>query len=220
MTTLVLGEPPGIETTHALVYPDGVGRGLEIPFIMAIESKGYDIVGQKTMMLTAHSAAKFLLCTKPGEHQEMGMKVLKRYAKTGQDPIKDFGSCDARMIGMILYQRNLRYLMLGPVIGLIVRGPGAIQGVRELVEKPKGSTTPSLRDRYSKDSFDKANAEKRGLHKTFHAAKEELTEAVPAIRWQTEQPATPSRNQRLRMKLMYQIKRVEPVADTTILSYA
>lgn len=101
----------------------------------------------------------------------MGKKTLENYIDQGQDPIKEIGSDDPKVIGMMLQEWLVEFMTSSPVLALVVEGPHAVEVIRKLAgfTLPSKANPGTIRGDYSFDSSSYANTAKRPIRNLIHA---------------------------------------------------
>ncbi|MEM0149743.1 MAG: nucleoside-diphosphate kinase [Candidatus Micrarchaeaceae archaeon] len=157
-----------IERTLILVKPDGVYRALIGKIITTFEDAGLKVVGIKMLkpsrkLVEAHyiwdeAWAKGVWEKTTKNATEKGIKITENYEQMGK-----------RIRGMLI-----DYVAEKPVIAAVIEGNEAAAVVRKLV----GATAPakadpySIRGRFSVDSYDLADSQKRAVANLVHASED------------------------------------------------
>ncbi|MCW1292630.1 MAG: nucleoside-diphosphate kinase [Candidatus Rehaiarchaeum fermentans] len=160
-----------IERTLVLIKPDGIKRGLVGKITSAFEDCGLKIVGMK---LVSPSPEKVQEHYNADENwlRSVGEKSIKsakeRNEAINEDPIE---------IGKRIRSYLINYLANNPVIAMVLEGNNAIEIVRKII----GSTQPSkadpstIRGKYSSDSYDLADSNKRAVRNLVHASEDKAS---------------------------------------------
>lgn len=160
-----------IERTFVMVKPDGVRRGLVGEIISTFERAGLRIVALR--MLRPTKEIVFQHYPESNEwFSEVGQKTIKGYQEIGLDVKREFGTDDSVAIGKMVKEWLMDFISSGDVVAMVLEGNGAVVNVRRLC----GGTFPifadpgSIRGRFSVESPDFANAEKRPVQNLVHAS--------------------------------------------------
>ncbi len=169
------------EITFVMIKPDGVMRGLIGEVVKRFEQRGLKIVGMKMMEASREKVDGFYPNDKAWITR-LGSKGLATFTEFGIDAKKEMGTDDPLEIGTKVREGILRFMTMGPVVGLAIEGIQAIAVVRKLV----GPTAPGLaepgtiRGDLSHDLQTAANIEDRSLFNVVHASetKEEAAHEI------------------------------------------
>ena len=159
------------EKTFVLIKPDGVRKGLIGEVIHRFEQRDLKIVALEmfqpdTKMIDEHYP------TDPAWVERLGMKTLGTYEKYGLDAKKELGSDDAKVLGGMVREWLLDYMVSAPLVRMVVQGVHALVVVRKIA----GPTLPymadmgTIRGDFSIDSPAIANAEKRAVANILHCS--------------------------------------------------
>lgn len=161
-----------MEQTLIIFKPDSVVRGLVGEIITRFEKVGLKIVGMKMMMVSKELADKHYPATREDFIKGMGGKTLENYQKMGIDAKKEFGSDDAKEIGLKIREWLVDMITAGPVITMVLEGPHAVELVRKIVGHtlPLMSAPGTIRGDYSYDSSYLANTGRRPIKNLLHAS--------------------------------------------------
>ena len=155
------------ERTLILMKPDVLQRQIVGEILSRFERKGFKMVAVKMVNATKAQV---------GEHYtadeqyliETGEKAKKGAEMRGQD----VSSWNSLEWGKIIRERNIAYLTCGPILAVILEGPGVVTGVRKVL----GSTSPAdgdvgtIRADYSFDSYALADVVARSTRTMLHAS--------------------------------------------------
>lgn len=155
------------ERSLILIKPDVVQRQIVGEILSRFERKGFKIVAMKMVNATKEQI---------GEHYidddaysiETGEKAKKGAELRGQD-VSNWNSLEW---GKVIRQRNIAYLTCGPIIAIVLEGPGVISGIRKIL----GSTSPAdgdvgtIRADYSFDNYALADVVSRSVRTLLHAS--------------------------------------------------
>lgn len=162
-----------IERTFVMIKPDAVRRGLVGAIITTFEQAGLTIVAGKLTRASRELVTKHY----PDTNEwlaAVGGKTLMGYAEVGLDVKKELGTDDPIEIGKMVKAWLVDFITSGDVVAMVLEGNAAVANVRRLC----GNTLPifaepgSIRGRYSLDSPDLANAQKRPVYNLIHASGE------------------------------------------------
>jgi len=163
-----------IERTFAMIKPDGVNRGLIGEIISTFERADLTIIALKMLRPTKEMVSRHYPDTTEWLHT-VGGKTLQGYSEIGIDVKAELGTDDQIEIGKMIKQWLIDYITSGNVVAMVLEGNLAVSNVRRLC----GNTLPifadpgSIRGRYSLDSPDLANGEKRPVYNLVHASGEQ-----------------------------------------------
>ncbi len=159
------------EQTLVLIKHDAVARGLIGEIITRFERVGLKIVGMKFIVPSVDVATKHY----PSSEEwllNVGNRVVMEYENNGIDIKQSFNTEDPKKIGEVIKSWNVEYLTFGPVLAIVLEGPGCIKLVRKMV----GSTNPSesapgtIRGDYTWDSGEVSNKYNRPFYNLIHAS--------------------------------------------------
>ena len=159
------------ERTLVMIKPDAVKRGLVGEIITTFERAGLQITKLKMLRPSRELAEKHY----PDDDEwyaAAGGKTLKGYKEYGLNVQEALGTEDPIAIGHMIKNWLVEFLTSGEVVTMIIEGNLAVSNVRRLC----GHTLPifaepgSIRGRYSVDSPDMGNAEKRPVYNLIHAS--------------------------------------------------
>lgn len=160
-----------IERTFVMIKPDAVKRHLVGEIISVFERADLEIVAMKMIKPTRDLTHKHY-----PESTEwfstVGGKTLRGYAELGLDVKRELGTDDKVEIGKMVKEWLIEFITSGEVVAMVLEGNAAVLNVRRFC----GNTLPlmadpgSIRGRFSVDSPDIANAEKRPVYNLVHAS--------------------------------------------------
>jgi nucleoside-diphosphate kinase len=161
------------EKSLILIKHDGVSRSIVGEILSRFEKLGLKIIGMKMVFPDSYLAKKHY----PVSEEwclNVGNKVIDDYKNKNKlnELEKDFNTTDPFEIGKFINTSNEKYLTLGPVIAIVMEGPGCIKLIRKIV----GSTYPiespagTIRGDYSWDNLDIATFQKRSIYNLIHAS--------------------------------------------------
>lgn len=160
-----------MERTLVILKPDAVSRGLTGRIIEILEDTSLKIVGLK--MVVAENAIMDTHYPMDKEWIEnIGRRTVDGLKEIGMDPIKEVGTDNLYEVGLIVRKWLVDFMVSGPVVAMVLEGNLAAKNVRKLV----GHTVPSLADpgtirgRFSIESAEFANLEKRPILNLIHAS--------------------------------------------------
>lgn len=173
-----------IEKTFVMIKPDAVKRGLAGEIISTFERTGLRIVAIKVTRASRELVSKHYPDTDEWL-SAVGGKTLKGYAEFGLDARRELGTDDALEIGRMVKGWLVDFITSGDVVAMVLEGNAAVSNVRRLC----GNTLPifadpgSIRGRYSSDSPDLANSQKRPIYNLVHASGEPQEAAFEIGLW-------------------------------------
>lgn len=133
-----------MERTLVLIKPDAVQRGIVGEILTRFERVGLKIVGMKMIEPTE------------GHYHEHYEKISKLISRRGQE----------------VFDVNLDFMMVGPVIVLVLEGLGAVGLVRKMVgeTEPASAAPGTIRGDYSHMGYTHANTAGTGIPNIVHAS--------------------------------------------------
>jgi nucleoside-diphosphate kinase len=166
-----MSRDPKLEQTYVMIKPDGVRKGLIGEIIKRFEQRDLKIVALEmfqptTEMIDNHYPKD------PSWVERLGEKTLKTYEKYGYDPMADFGSTDPKVLGPMVREWLISFMISTPLVRMVVQGLHAVDMVRKIA----GPTMPylaemgTIRGDFSGDSPALANKEKRAVENLVHAS--------------------------------------------------
>ena len=160
------------ERTLLVVKPDGVVRGLAGEILSRFEKVGLKIVAAKMIKVQKNLAEKHYPGSRESWLREMGEKTLVNYKKFGAGPIKLLGTADTLEIGKMIQKWLIDYIISGPVLGVVLEGPHAVELVRKICGNtlPANATPGTIRGDLAFDSSYLANTGKRAIKNLVHAS--------------------------------------------------
>lgn len=161
-----------MEQTLIIFKPDSVARGLVGEIITRFEKVGLKIVAAKMLMVSREQADKHYPASREDFIKGMGGKTLENYQSMGIDAKKEFGSDDAKEIGLKIREWLVDMITAAPVITMVLEGPHAVELVRKIVGHtlPLMSAPGTIRGDYSYDSSYLANTGRRPIKNLLHAS--------------------------------------------------
>jgi nucleoside-diphosphate kinase len=161
-----------MEQTLIIFKPDSVARGLVGEIITRFEKVGLKIVAARMLMVTRELADKHYPASREDFIKGMGGKTLENYQNLGIDAKKEFGTDDAKEIGLKIREWLVDMITAGPVIAMVLEGPHAVELVRKMVGHtlPLSSAPGTIRGDYSYDSSYLANTGRRPIKNLLHAS--------------------------------------------------
>ena len=160
-----------MEQSVVLIKPDGVKRGLIGEIIRRLERAGLKIIAMKMVWVDKDKVGKHY-ADKKDYLLSVGKKTLETYKKYGKDPKESLGTMDPLEIGKIVRKWIMEFLSSGPVLAILLEGPGAVAVVRKIVGPtfPSDALPGTIRGDYSFDSAHFANEKKRVAKNLIHAS--------------------------------------------------
>lgn len=146
-----------MEQTLIIIKPDALQRGIVGEIITRFERVGLKVVGMK--MLKPSSKHYH-------EHYE---KISQLISRRGKD----------------VYDVNLDFMMVGPVIVFVLEGLGAVTLVRKMVGATESASAApgTIRGDYSHVGFKHANSVGTGIPNLVHASGDEKEAALEIKLW-------------------------------------
>lgn len=159
------------ELTLVLLKPDAVSRGLTGKILAILEDAGLSVRALELRLATRELVDAHYVATEDWL-AGVGGKTLTGYTEYGLDAKKELGTEDAVEIGRLVKGWLVDYMVSGPVVAMILEGNHSVDNVRRLVGKtlPIYADPGSIRGRFSIDSPDAANAERRPVRNLIHAS--------------------------------------------------
>jgi nucleoside-diphosphate kinase len=143
-----------MERTLIVFKPDSVQRGIVGEVLSRFEKAGFKLVGTKMLQPDYDHLH---------EHYE-GIGTLK--TRKGEE----------------IFESQLKSMMVGPVIAVVLEGVDAVETVRKMVgsTEPKSALPGTIRGDYAHVSYGAANASGRSVSNVLHASAD-ATEAEAEI---------------------------------------
>lgn len=169
------------ERTLVLIKPDGVKRSISGKIISRFENSGLKIIAMKMIWIDEELAKNHYFLDENWA-KEVYKKTKAGYEKEG----KEFPYKDHMEIGQTIQSWNMKFLMEGPVIAIVLEGPHAIELVRKLIgsTEPRSSTPGTIRSDFaSVESYAIADNKKRVMRNLTHASDSEETAKREIALW-------------------------------------
>ncbi|HEX8226637.1 MAG TPA: nucleoside-diphosphate kinase [Candidatus Saccharimonadales bacterium] len=146
-----------MEKTLIVFKPDSVQRGIVGEVLNRFEKAGFKIVGAK--MLSPDYDHFY-------EHYE-GIGTLK--TRKGED----------------IFESQLKSMLDGPVIAMVLEGVDAVETVRKMVgsTEPKSAVPGTIRGDFAHVSFGAANASGRSVSNVIHASADTAEASKEIAHW-------------------------------------
>lgn len=146
-----------MERTLIVFKPDSVQRGIVGEVLSRFEKAGFKIVGAKMLQPDYDHLH---------QHYE-GIGTLKTRKGEG------------------IFESQLKSMMVGPVIALVLEGVDAVDTVRKMVgaTEPKSALPGTIRGDYAHVSYDAANASGRSVSNVLHASADPKEAAAEIAHW-------------------------------------
>ncbi len=162
------------ERSLLLLKPDAVRRGLVGEIIQRFEQREFVICAIKMIHATdeqmrAHYSAN---ANNPEWLTRVGKNTIESFHENNKDPKTELGTDDVLEVGKLGIEWLVSFMITGPLVAIVVKGPDAVAMVRKII----GSTMPSkadigsIRGDYSVDSPVTATLEKRTVQNLIHAS--------------------------------------------------
>jgi nucleoside-diphosphate kinase len=155
------------ERTLLLIKPDVLQRQIVGEILSRFERKGYKITGMKMLNATEAQVGEHYI-----DEKEYTIEVGNKAKKGAEMRGEDISNWDAYKRGLMIRDRNIAYIVSGPIIAMVMEGFGVIGGVRKIL----GSTSPAsgdagtIRDDYSLDTYFLADTVDRSTRTMIHAS--------------------------------------------------
>jgi len=159
------------ERTLVILKPDAIERGLSGRIISIFEDVGLRIVEAKMLVPPAELMDRHYI-SDPEYLKSLGNKSLNAYKAQGFDIKSHLGTDDPLKLGKMIRGWLVDYITSGPVLAMVLEGNCAIQVVRKLVGVtfPFDAAPGTIRARFSNDSSELANFQRRSVHNLVHAS--------------------------------------------------
>lgn len=133
-----------IQRSLVVLKPDAVQRGIVGEILQRFERVGLKIVGMKMVMPDETLYRK--------HYEDIGQMITRRGEET--------------------FRYNVKYMMTGPVIAMVLEGVEAVPLVRKIVgpTEPKSADMGTIRGDFSHMSFGYSNAKGIGVPNLVHAS--------------------------------------------------
>ncbi len=155
------------ERTLVIIKPDGVQRSLIGEIIKRLENVGLKLVALKMFVATAEMVEQHYTLD-PNWRRVTGEKTIKSYKDKGMTPPSE----DPLEITAKILANLKKYMVSGPVVGMIWEGAHAVKIVRKLVggTEPLTSDVGTIRGDYVLDSYQMSDADNRSVRNLVHAS--------------------------------------------------
>jgi len=159
------------EKTVVLIKPDGVRKGIIGQVLGRFERVGLKLVASKMIWVDKTFVGKHYR-DEDSYHKTVGEKTLENYGKYGMDPEENLGTKDPVEIGRMVRNWNMEFLSSGPVMAMLLEGPGAVALVRKIVGHtfPAEALPGTVRGDFALDSAYVSNLQKRTTQNIVHAS--------------------------------------------------
>lgn len=160
-----------MERTLVILKPDAVQRRLVGRIISLFEDAKMEI-----LRMHMREASRSLIAEHYPDEAEfvnrLGKKTSAAHEAAGTSPEDVFGTCDIEQIGATIRQWLIDYLCSGPVVALVLSGPDAVSGVRELVgaTMPDDAEPGTIRGDLASDTALAACSQGRAVYNLIHAS--------------------------------------------------
>lgn len=160
------------QRTLVVFKPDVLQRQIVGEIISRFERKGYKIVGLKMVQPDRELAGKHYIDDE--EYLTSVGESSKKFAKELGEPIPEGTPLE---IGQSVRQRNIEYLITGPVVAMVLQGVHVIRSVRKFVGSgnPQNADVGTIRADYTPDSYKFADTQDRAARNIIHASDAEDT---------------------------------------------
>jgi len=160
-----------MERTFLAVKPDGVKRGMVGEILSRFEKLGLKIVGMKMVWVDEDLLRKHY-DKDEAWFEKVGTRSLEFWKENGKDPNEDLGTDDPIKLGKMIHQWLLDFMKSGPVVAMVLEGPGSV----EIVKKHVGPTYPidappgTIRGDYTYDSPTLSAFGRRAVYNLVHCS--------------------------------------------------
>ena len=156
------------ERTLVLIKPDGVKKGICGKIISRFEDSGLKIIALKMIFADKELAKNHYFLD-----EEWAKNVYEKSKKSHEKDGKKFPYKNHLEIGETIQSWNMKFLMEGPVIGIVLEGPHAVELVRKIIgsTEPRSSLPGTIRSDFaSVESYAVADEKKRVVRNLAHAS--------------------------------------------------
>ncbi len=156
-----------IQRTLILVKHDGVLKGLVGEITRRFENMGMVISGMKMVWADDDLAENHYKVT-----DEWANALFERTKKGYESKGQEFPYTDPIEFGTIIKNRNVKFLLEGPVVAIVFEGPHSIELGRKLVghTEPRQATSGTIRGDFSFESYQIADKKERPVRNLVHAS--------------------------------------------------
>ncbi len=157
-----------IEKTLVLLKPDAVKRSLAGRIISRFEETGLKIVGIKMVQASQDLAKNHYFLD-----EEWAKNVFAKTKASYEKDKKKMKYKDHMELGKTIQSWNMKFLMEGPVIAMVLEAPHAVELARKLIgsTEPRSAAPGTIRgDLASTESYPLADANSRVLRNIAHAS--------------------------------------------------
>lgn len=150
-----------MERTLVVIKPDGVQRNLVGEIIRRYESAGLRLTALQMLRVSEE------LIRRHYTEQDDYLISLGKKSEAAGDKITDYRAQGLKIV------RGLRtYMTSGPVVAMIMEGPGAIQKVRDITgyTDPSKAAKGTIRGDFGQDTILEANRQGRPVQNLIHAS--------------------------------------------------
>ena len=160
-----------VEQTLVIVKPDGVRRKLIGEILATFEQAGLSIVALR-MLQPSRDLMGVHYPNTPEWLDKVGRKTIEAYGVAGKDVNSDFGTAEPARVGSFVRSWLIDFICSGSVVAVVLEGNAAVINVRRLCGHtfPVFADPSSIRGRFSCESPDFANEQKRSVENLVHAS--------------------------------------------------
>lgn len=154
------------ERTFVVIKTDGVQRSLIGEIIRRFERASLKIVAMK--MFTPDKDRSIKHYGKDDVwYEKKGQQSIDNLKARGEQPEKP-----AIEYGKDIIERVVRYFSSGPVVALVIEGPGAVDVVKKIVggTEPQSTDVGTIRSDFTIDSYRLADARSRSVRNLIHCS--------------------------------------------------
>ncbi|MDE1811002.1 MAG: nucleoside-diphosphate kinase [Candidatus Micrarchaeota archaeon] len=180
-----------IDRTLVIVKPDGVYRSLTGKIISSLEDTGLKMIASKMVRPSAELSGRHYAEDEKWLN-DVGNKAIASYKEKGVNVTET-----PREIGMRIRQFLIDYFTSGPVVAMVFEGNEAVFVTRKVLgpTEPRKADPSTIRGRYSSDSYDLADRNKRAVKNLVHMSEDrEIAEKEIALWFSKEEIVSFSRS--------------------------
>ena len=161
------------EKTLVILKPDAVKRKICGKIISIFEDAGFNILHAKLFTPTKELIERHY----PNNNNWFigaGNKSINNFKEQGLNIVEVMGTDDPLTIGKTIKSWLVEYMTSGNVMALVLEGNNAVKNVRKMCGNtiPSNADPSTIRGKFSIDSSDLANTEKRPVANLIHASGE------------------------------------------------
>jgi nucleoside-diphosphate kinase len=156
------------ERTLVLIKPDGVKRGISGKIISRFEDTGLKIIAMKMVWIDEEHAKNHYVLD-----DEWAKNVFEKARVSCEKENRQMKHKNYLEMGEDIQRKNVNFLVEGPVVAVILKGPHAIEIVRKMIgaTEPRQAVPGTIRgDFVSVESYSIADSEERVIRNLVHAS--------------------------------------------------